>query len=302
MRAEWDDEVPLLHRLQSVAVLEPSVRDVAVEVRHRLLENLEPFRARSLEIHRKLFEEMHPFLTKSLQLQRRLFEETEPLRAAFLRNATRGRQTYSHQLKTLAQNGWFISVWNTPLAWLNPLVTLFTTGQKERANHRLRIHFNQQADGIEADLVKTYPKRRVILRKAFRAHRNRDYELCIPVFLAQADGIAREITGIDTLSVYSRSDSKLKRLKQFVDSIVIDELQRDVLELVLMAMPLNVSTGDPILVKRVLNRHEVLHGIETNYASATNSCRSISWLQYVAHFGQAKDFAGRKQRNANIRA
>ncbi len=164
MRAELDGKVPLL---QSVAVLEPSALDVAVKVRHRLLENLEPFRARSLEIHRKLFEEMRSFLTKSLQLQRRLFEETEPLRAAFLRNATRGRQTYSHQLKTLAQNGWFISVWNTPLAWLNPLATLFNMGLKEGANRRLRAHFNQQADRIEAGLAKAYPKRRVIFEKGF---------------------------------------------------------------------------------------------------------------------------------------
>ncbi len=139
------------------------------------------------------------------------------------------------------------------------------------------------------------------MRKAFRAHRHRDYELCIPVFLAQADGIAREITGIDRFSIYSRKDSKPpKRLKVFVDSIVIDELQREVLELVLIAMPLNVSTGNPILVKSALNRHEILHGIETNYASATNSCRSISWLQYVAHFREAKDFARRKQKNANL--
>jgi len=133
------------------------------------------------------------------------------------------------------------------------------------------------------------------LQKALRAHRHRDYELCIPVFLAQADGIAREITSIDRFSIYSRKNSKLKRLKEFVDSIVIDELQRDVLELVLMAMPLNVSTEDPMLAKRVLNRHKVLHGIETNYASATNSCRAISWLQYVADFDEAKDCARRKK-------
>lgn len=270
------------------------MRDVAVKVRHRLLENLEPFRASSQEIHRELFEEMQPFLTKSLQLQRRLFEETEPLRAAFLRNATRGRQTYSHQLKTLAQNGWFISAWNTPLAWLNPLATLFNIGQKEEANRRLRAHFNQQADGIEASLAKIYPKRRVILGKAFRAHRHRNYELCIPVFLAQADGIAREIIGIERFSIYSRRATKLESLKQFVGSIIIDELQREVLELVLIEMPLNVSTGHSTLVRGALNRHEILHGIETKYASATNSCRSISWLQYVAHFEEAKDFARRK--------
>jgi len=256
----------------------------------------------------RAFPEMGSLDAKLSELCQRIFEETQlrvpgPLqieldrlrREASPRATVRERFYYGHQLKILAQNGWFISIWNTPLAWLNPLATLFTTGQKETANRRLRIHFNQQADGIEAHLAKVYLKRRLILQKAFRAHRNRDYELSVPVFLIQADGIAREITGIDRLSIYSRKDSKLKRLKQFVDSIIIQETQRQVLKVVLMETPLNVSTGNPILLKRLLNRHEVLHGVETGYASATNSCRAISWMQYVDYFWQAKDFAGQKR-------
>jgi hypothetical protein len=237
---------------------------------------------------------MQPSSVTSQQFQRWRSDYEKLLRDAGLQNAARERPRYSKQLKILAQNAWFISVWNTPLAWLHPLATLFKTGQKEKANRRLRVHFNQQADEIEAELAKAYPRRRVILQKAFRAHRRRDYELCIPVFLAQADGIAREITEIDRFSIYSRDPAKLKSLKQFVDAIIIHELQREVLELALIAMPLNVSTGDSTLIRGALSRHEILHGIDTDYASATNSCRSISWLQYMAHFAQAKDFAGRK--------
>jgi hypothetical protein len=256
-------------------------------VRFRKMRSLE---VKLSELCQRILEESQLLVPKPLQI------ELDGLRREASSRATvREPFYYGHQLKILAQNGWFISIWNTPLAWLNPLAILLTTGQKERANRRLRIHFNQQADGIEAGLAKAHPRRRLILQKAFRAHRNRDYELSVPMFLIQADGIAREVTGIERLSIYSRKDSKLKRLKQFVDSTIIHETQRQVLELVLMAMPLNVSTGNPILLKRLLNRHEVLHGVETDYGSATNSCRAISWLQYIGHFAEAKDFADRKR-------
>jgi len=65
------------------------------------------------------------------------------------------------------------------------------------------------------------------------------------------------------------------------------------IDLILLPMPLNASTGSSRLIKGVLARHEVLHGVQTKYASATNSYRAISWLQYVAAFEEQKDFAKR---------
>jgi len=51
-----------------------------------------------------------------------------------------------------------------------------------------------------------------------------------------------------------------------------------------------------MLVKGMLGRHEILHGAQTRYASATNSYRAISWLQYVAAFEQQKDLAERHRK------
>jgi hypothetical protein len=252
---------------------------------HRLPE---PF-TRSDEQSEKITERSRAAVEESIRLQQKFaakFKLDDSLtRAAFL-----GRLRFNEPLKTLAQNGWFISWWNTPLAWIYPLARLFENGHAEHANRRLRNHYAKQIASIEAMLRQRFPRRAAILKKAFAAHRRRDYELAIPVFLIQVDGIAREIISGD---VYSRQAKKRQKLKTFVESITFDELQREMIELILLPMPLNASTGDSTLIKGVLARHEILHGNQTKYASATNSYRSISWLQYVATLKEQKDFAKR---------
>jgi hypothetical protein len=247
---------------------------------------------RSANLNERIIERLRPAIEKSMQIQRKYAAKFK-LNESILHAATAGRPKFNEPLKTLAENGWFISWWNTPVAWIYPLARLFESGQTERANRRLRNHFVEQTASIESRLRKQFPRRVAVLRKAFAAHRSRDYELAIPVFLIQADGIARKIIGGD---VYSRQPGKRQKLKTFVESISFDELQKDVIELILLAMPLNASTGDSMLIKGVLARHEILHGTQTKYASATNSYRAISWLQYVAAFEQQKDLAERHRK------
>jgi hypothetical protein len=279
--------------LAGTAGIVPSMQGTIQRARE-FSEGIESLRAQSLDVRRRLFEEMQPFLAKSLQLQRRFLKVAKPFRDTVLRQAGQGWPKFAEPLNTLAENGWFISFSRTPVAWIYPLARLFEKGRKREGHQRLRAHFNKHADETEAYLARHFPRRGAILRKAFSAHRNRDYELSIPVFLAQADGIALEIIGT---SAYSRSRKNLAKLKAFVASLNAVQLQSELLKLLLLAIPLNVSTGDSLLVKGVLNRHEILHGVNTNYASATNSCRSISWLEYVAHLRHAKDLAERKRRD-----
>ena len=87
-------------------------------------------------------------------------------------------------------------------------------------------------------------------------------------------------------------------IKDFVNRITFDEFQREMIELILLPIPLNASTGDKTLTRGALARHEILHGVRCNYASATNSCRAISWLQYVAAFEEQKDFARRQRQRS----
>jgi hypothetical protein len=250
--------------------------------------------AKTLVLRQTVFTQLQPVLTKAFKLQQKFFKRNSRLNQAFIRGASGGWPKFAVPLKTLAQHGWFISASYTPVAWIYPLARLFDAGEKEKANRRLRTHFNRRLGEIESGLVADFPRRKKILQKAFRAHRDCNYELCIPVFLAQADGIARDVIGVPKFSIYSRQPLKMAKLKEFVDSLIFNDFQREILELVLFTIPLNASSEDSLVPKGYLNRHEVLHGIETNYASATNSYRAISWLQYVAHFKREKRLSRHK--------
>jgi hypothetical protein len=244
----------------------------------------------TFDIERNVFRKLRPLFTQAAGIQVNLLKRSR-LSGAFYRGMLTEWPKFAQPLKTLAQHGWFVSFSQTPIAWIYPLARLFDSGQKNKANTGLRNHFRRQLDEIESQLAKNFPCRRRILRQAFRAHRDQNYELCIPVFLAQADGIVREIVGIRKFSIYTRHQPSVDKLKQFLESIIVSDFQRELLELVLLTIPLNSSAADSAIPKGYLSRHEVLHGIETDYASATNSYRAISWLQYVAHFKHEKELA-----------
>jgi len=161
--------------------------------------------SRLTEQSRWIVERLRPAIEQSLQIQQKCAAKFK-LDESILRAATAGRPKFNKPLKTLAENGWFISWWNTPVAWIYPLARLFESGQTEHANRRLRNHFAEQIVSIECRLRKQFPRRAAVLQKAFAAHRSRDYELAIPVFLIQADGIAREIIGGTSIQGNPRRD------------------------------------------------------------------------------------------------
>jgi len=191
------------------------------------------------------------------------------------------------KLTTLAMNGWFIYGFRTPSQAIYPIASLFETSRVNEGNQAMCRHFNNVAPDIEADLTKRFSKRAVILKRAFEAHKAANYELSVPVLLAQADGIARDTFGknIPRFSIYTRSKSRKKKIKKTIDKFAGEALLgSDIIDVLLIKMPLNASEGDAELIKGVLSRNQILHGADTDYATLTNSCRAISWLDYVSYF------------------
>jgi len=199
------------------------------------------------------------------------------------------------KFKTLAMNGWFIYGYRVQSTAIYPIASLFEADRIDEGNQAMCWQFNNILSNIEADLIECFPKRALILKKAFAAHKVGDYELSIPVLLAQADGIARDTIGksIPKFSIYSEHKSK-PAIEAFIDEFAnVALLGSDILEVASIKMPLNVSEGDAMLIGEVLNRHQILHGANTDYATLTNSCRAISWLDYVSYFHKLRS----KRRN-----
>jgi len=197
------------------------------------------------------------------------------------------------QLKILAMHGWFISGDHTPLKAIYPLAATFRAGRIEEGHQALCWHFNHELDSIEKGLLKDFPNRAAIIKKALAAHRAGDFELSVPVLLAQADGIARDTIAkwIPKFSIYSKQPKFQSSIESFIDEFVKNDFfTRDILKVAMLNMPLNVSEGNPMLTGDVLNRNEVLHGTNTSYASSLNSCRAISWLEYISYFWLLRKF------------
>ncbi len=191
---------------------------------------------------------------------------------------------YGEQLRTFAMHGWFIAPFHTPIENIYPLAKLFNGNEADKAHQQLIVHFNKIQSDIELSLSQDFTERATVIHRAFEAHRRKNYELSIPVMLIQADGISKEIIGA---SIYSQSSRKMLQL--FVDRAGNEnKMEKDLLQIALRDMPINFSKKDADAAGKILNRHEILHGINSNYASPLNSCRAISWLQYVAHFNDFK--------------
>ncbi|MGD0649840.1 MAG: hypothetical protein ABSA97_01630 [Verrucomicrobiia bacterium] len=85
-----------------------------------------------------------------------------------------------------------------------------------------------------------------------------------------------------------------KRDDARVDSSV--HLERDILTVVLLQVPLNDTEAHKFASGEIVNRNAVLHGINSSYANKPNSCRAISWLRYVAYFDEAKKAMSRRKK------
>jgi hypothetical protein len=104
--------------------------------------------------------------------------------------------------------------------------------------------------------------------------------------LAQADGIAHDTFGnkIPNFSIYTKGKVE-KAIKNLVVEFAKEALLGSaIIKVVLLPLPLNASENNPMRSEKVLNRHAILHGTNTTYATPLNSCRAISWLDYVSYF------------------
>jgi len=225
---------------------------------------------------------------------RRMREWNAELNKSFTQIAEgfqRIQKVFPEDIRILAQNGWFISFWHTPIAGLTSVAHLFSSGETDQGHEAMCHHFSEVLEEIEEELVRRNPKRAGILTKAFRAQRNKDYELSVPVFLAQADGIANEMLGV---SVYTRHSSKRKKMAEAIEQLDPKGLEDPMLRLVIGDLPITASTNSDEYSDKSLNRHAIIHGTDVLYGTKLNSYRALSWLQYASYFEEAARWSERR--------
>jgi hypothetical protein len=137
-----------------------------------------------------------------------------------------------------------------------------------------------------------YPERKAIIDAAFWAHDNMKYELSIPILLIQIDGMGYEKFKFSKgKCLYSKNGDKTI-IGEITDYYINN--QNSFTELLLMQLreksPLIVSSKESADYPDAINRHNIIHGINTGYATQLNSLKVFSLLEYFISFFSETDF------------
>ena len=179
----------------------------------------------------------------------------------------------------LSQHGWFISLEMSS----SPILECATSalgGEIDKVDNIMASFFRDNAGEINKALNSNFPNRSNILDNAFNAHRRGEYNLSIPVFLIQTDGICNELIGIE---MFGRRNNKPKT-SAYVDQFEQSSFLSALLEPFRVCLPLTASKKERELltIENYLNRHEILHGAAVNYGTELNSLKAISLINFVS--------------------
>jgi len=178
-------------------------------------------------------------------------------------------------LETLMKHGWYLNP-NLSLVMLDLLIQAFDE-DPDGASEKLAELIESELSQIQDSLANSAPDRREILRQAFYAHRTKLYNLSVPVFLAQADGMWRDRLG---RHLFDRG-GPAKAATEY-ERLTPDDMTRSILSSFSTQVPLWFSETKREADFNALNRHQVLHGETTDYGTREYSLKAISFLYFVA--------------------
>lgn len=187
-------------------------------------------------------------------------------------------------LLTLGESGWYLSG-EMGFSSLWTLESLLRDGKVAEVDRMLSKYFESQTSTIETQICELFPHRANIIHAAFKAHLRGEFELSVPVFLTQVDGVCSDTTG---KAFFMRRD-KRPEVASHVDGLPTP-YEAAWLSPLASVLPINASKDERKSRMKAqgtsswfeLNRHMVLHGESVDYGTLTNSLKTISLLDYVA--------------------
>lgn len=180
-------------------------------------------------------------------------------------------------LLLLAEHGWYMD-FEMPVLDLWHFQETFEKGDIQEAENELVAYFESKLDEIEKTITKRFPHRAHLIKSAFLAHRRQEYELSIPVFLAQTDGICGDFFGH---SPFMKNRQGKPQTSFYIEQIGLDTLRAAMLSPLGEPIPINFSKKARTVEGGILNRHSVLHGESLDYGKKTYGLMAISLINYV---------------------
>jgi hypothetical protein len=186
--------------------------------------------------------------------------------------------------------GWFFNWQKSFKETWRLIESLNSAKDADSVDEIMRSYYSDDIEGYTRVLTDLYPERKQAIEAAVTAHTSygpKGYYLSIPVFLAQADGILSQISGIDM--PMSTKDGSTKGGNWVNSQIGGNKSAKQLLD-----QMLNLHTMDILKSQRqrdedsksgktfsALNRHQVLHGEVSNYGTELNSLKAFSLLVFI---------------------
>jgi hypothetical protein len=218
------------------------------------------------------------------QLQEALFECAKT--AAFVTQAMpalekRLKEAEKSVFEGLPEYAWFFDPEMGADAFFD-LADLIDGKDEAAIDQSMIAHFRARFDEIERRLSITQEKRNDILAEAFKAHSEQRYVLAIPVFLAQADGVSRELIGAEYFT-RSRSEKLVNALlREVAEDFFMSAALRTLLPVGAIRGPSDERKDGSF------NRHSIMHGCDFDYANEMNSLKAISLLNFMNEMNESK--------------
>jgi hypothetical protein len=182
-----------------------------------------------------------------------------------------------HCIDILLKEGWYIDE-DMPIQDLRKIARTFEKGDIKLAEKTLLEYLKNNIKKIREDITSTFKDRKIPIEQALDAHCNGLYCLSIPVFLAQVDGISKEITGY---GFFDKKNGEPKT-KQIYDNCLDSQvIKKAYLSPLAKVTSYNISEKERCDNFLGLNRHMVLHGESFDYGTEVNSYKSLSLLLYL---------------------
>ena len=180
--------------------------------------------------------------------------------------------------------GWFFG-WHDSLQGVMELVESFETPGKS-VDNIMMTYYRTNLQPFTDQLVRQYPDRAAAIKAAIDAHTSipdGGFFLSVPVFIAQADGLLAEITGIESPRTteaiekfrgkYIGNPEKLDLLNQFWELRDSDFMKS--------AKAREYAAQASGKTFTALNRHQVMHGERSDYGTEINSLKAFSFLVFA---------------------
>ncbi len=182
--------------------------------------------------------------------------------------------TDKDNIRVFMEHGWVMPL-HTLADDVERIVSLFE-GNPDVADEEMCAIFQGMTDYIKSGLIRRFHSRAHIFSEAFEAHEAGKYNLSVPVFLAQADGIWNERGGNHIFR-----GKREKAVEKHADEFVKDSLTRSfILALKSRSFPLFQSMRPHPGSSYPLNRNLVLHGDSLDYGTRKNSFQAMAFLDY----------------------